>query len=87
MATTSPIGRSIQQAAVDRLRQFLETHDDQNVFTLVEVAEATAMDPNTVESAMDLLAHSEAHSVPEYTVTRQDHDYGEHQWTVRRDGR
>lgn len=83
MTTTSPIGRSIQQAAVDRLRHYLSRHDDQRVFTLVEVAEGTAMDPNTVESAMELLAMAAEDGSSELQVTRHDREYGELQWTVR----
>lgn len=84
MATTSPIERSIQRAAVERLQRFLSTNDDQAVFTLVELSEGTAMDPNTVESAMNLLADSEIYRTEEYTVSRHDFEYGELQWTVRR---
>jgi Zn finger protein HypA/HybF involved in hydrogenase expression len=86
MATTSPVGRSIQQAAIDRLRRHLTRHDDQRVFTLVEVAEATAMDPNTVESAMDLLAAADGTEGTDLHVARQNSEYGELQWTVRRNG-
>ena len=72
MATTSPVGRSIQQAAIDRLRRHLTRHDDQRVFTLVEVAEETAMDPNTVESAMDLLATADWPGDTDLHISRQD---------------
>lgn len=83
MTTTSPVGRSIERAAVERVRKFLASNDDQTVFTLVELSEATAMDPNTAESAMNLLADSEIFEEPEFTVSRHDSEYGELQWTVR----
>lgn len=83
MAATTPIGRSIQQAAIDRLDRYFAQHDDQRVFTLVEVAEATSMDPNTVETAMDLLPDSDAVDT-HYTVDPHTPEYGERQWTVHR---
>jgi hypothetical protein len=55
------------------------------VFTLVEIAEATAMDPNTVESAMDLLAAADWPETAGLQVARQDCEYGELQWAVRRE--
>lgn len=84
MATPSPIARTIEAAAVDRLRQFIDRHDDQSVFTLVEVSQATAMDPTTVERGMQLLSSNDRFRDPAYSVRRRDGTYGEIQWTVTR---
>ena len=55
MASQTPVGRGIEQAAISGVRDYLQQKRKKGlaIVPLVELSEATSIDPNTAESVME----------------------------------
>lgn len=65
MATRRPTRRGIEQAAIGRVLEYLHRQRGigRLVFPLTEIAEETALDPNTTEAAMRKLERTGPYDV------------------------
>lgn len=77
MATSQPVRRGIEEAAIGRVLEHLhkQHRDGRRIFCLLEVSEATAIDPPTVEDVMRTLEETGPYDV-------EPLGYGEIRWRV-----
>lgn len=80
MGATPTVGDSIERLALQRLLDHIhaERRRGLSAFPLSELAEATDLDPTTVEAAMTQLETGGP-----YRVDRMEPEYGERCWHVR----
>lgn len=77
MATSQPIRRGIEEAAIGRVLEFIhqQHRNGRRIFTLLDVSEATTIDPPTVEDAIRTLEETGPHDV-------EPIGFGEIRWHV-----
>lgn len=77
MASQTPVRRGIEQAAISRVLDYLHREREKGlaIVPLVELSEATAIDPTTAESVMRRLERTGPFDV-------EPLEYGEIRWRV-----
>ncbi|QLD90386.1 hypothetical protein HWV07_15620 [Natronomonas salina] len=77
MATRRPVQRGIEQAAISRVLEYLHREHEKGlvIIPLVELSEATAIDPETAEAVMRRLEQTGPFDV-------EPIEYGEIRWRV-----
>ena len=77
MAIHQPVRRGIEEAAIGRVLEIIhqQHRNGRRIFTLLELAEATAIDPPTVEDVMQTLEDTGPYDV-------EPLGFGEIRWCV-----